>query len=78
MSDLFLSDALVHNIKLCRENDQYTYYKTDIADGLCGIELAMNEVSDPRIKKLLQVAKDVLITHHFYVDLMGETECLKD
>lgn len=72
MSDLFLCDTLVHNIKLCRESDRFIEYKANIADGLCGIEMAMNEISSPRIKKMLEIAKDAIITHHFYIDLMAE------
>lgn len=77
MNDLFLSDTLVHNIRLCRESDQFLEYKADIADALCGVTIAMDEVSTPRVKKLLAIAKDVLTTYHFYVDLMAEVETNK-
>lgn len=77
MNDLFLSDTLVHNIRLCRESDQFLEHKADIADALCGVTIAMDEVSTPRVKKLLAIAKDVLTTHHFYIDLMAEVEANK-
>ena len=62
MSDLFLCDTLVHNIKLCRESDRFIEYKADIADGLCGIELALNEISTPRIKKLVSLGDFPIVT----------------
>lgn len=74
MSELYLSELLVHNIKLCRESDQFLEYKADIADALCGVTIAMDEVTTPRIKKLLEIARDVITTHHFYVDLMAEVK----
>ena len=74
MSELYLSELLVHNIKLCRESDQFLEYKADIADALCGVTTAMDEVTNPRIKKLLEIARDVITTHHFYIDLMAEVK----
>jgi hypothetical protein len=77
MNELYISELLSHNIKLCRENDQFESYKADIADALCGVTIAMDEVTNPRTKKLLEIARDVITTHHFYVDLMAEVECDK-
>jgi hypothetical protein len=74
MSDLYLSDLLVHNIRLCRDNDQFVSYKADIADALCGITIAMDEITTPRVKHLLEIARDVITTHHFYIDLMAEVK----
>lgn len=74
MSELYLSELLLHNIKLCRESDQFLEYKADIADALCGVTIAMDEVTTPRVKKLLEIARDVITTHHFYVDLMAEVK----
>lgn len=72
MNGLYLSDGLVRNIKLCREGNMYQFYKESVADGLCGIELAIDEVETPRTKKLLQAAKDAITTFHYLVDLMSE------
>lgn len=77
MSDLYLSDLLVHNIKLCRENDTFESHKADIADALCGVTIAMDEVTTPRVQKLLEIARSVITTHHFYVDLMAEIKHCK-
>ena len=74
MSELYLGELLVHNIRLCRENDTFESYKADIADALCGVTTAMDEVTNPRTKKLLEIARDVITTHHFYVDLMAEVK----
>ena len=74
MSELYLSELLVHNIRLCRESDQFLEYKADIADALCGVTTAMDEVTTPRIKKLLEIARDVITTHHFYIDLMADVK----
>lgn len=74
MSELYLSELLVHNIKLCRESDQFLEYKADIADALCGVTTAMDEVTTPRTQKLLEIARDVITTHHFYIDLMAEVK----
>ena len=74
MSELYLSELLVHNIRLCRDSDQFLEYKADIADALCGVTTAMDEVTNPRIKKLLEIARDVITTHHFYIDLMAEVK----
>ena len=74
MSELYLSELLIHNIKLCRENDTFECHKAEIADALCGVTIAMDEVTTPRVKKLLEIARDVITTHHFYVDLMAEVK----
>lgn len=74
MNELYLSELLVHNIRLCRDSDQFLEYKADIADALCGVTTAMDEVTNPRIKKLLEIARDVITTHHFYIDLMAEVK----
>ena len=49
MSELYLSELLIHNIKLCRENDTFECHKAEIADALCGITIAMDEVTTPRV-----------------------------
>ena len=77
MSELYLSELLVHNIRLCRDSDQFLEYKADIADALCDVTTAMDEVTTQRIKKLLEIARDVITTHHFYVDLMAEIKPCK-
>ena len=77
MSKLYISELLAHNIKLCRENNQFTSYKEDVADALCGVTIAMDEVTTPRTKKLLEIARDVITSYHFYVDLMAEVEPIK-
>lgn len=74
MNKLYISELLAHNIRLCRENDTFESYKADIADALCGVIMAMDEVTTPRVKNLLEIARDVITTHHFYVDLMAEIE----
>lgn len=71
MSDLYLSDELVRNIEVCRDDNMYQVYKEFVADGLCGIESAIDEV-EPRTKKLLQAAKNAITTFHYFVDLMSE------
>lgn len=77
MNNLYLSDLLINNIEMCRDFDRKMVFKADIADGLCGIELAINEIDDNRIKELLTVARDIITTHHSYIELMAEERPLE-
>ena len=69
--DLFLCDLLVHNIKLMRSGDEVMREKANIADGLCAIELAMNEVCTDRVNEMLHTLKESLINYHFLIDLIA-------
>lgn len=69
--DLFLCDLLVHNINLMRDCNERLQVKADISDGLCAIDMAIDEVSTERVKEMLHTAKDLISNYHFLVDLMA-------
>lgn len=70
---LYLSDLLVHNINLLRNDEKYLLGElAQIANGLCGIELAKNEIGNGRVIELLKEAKDILTTYHFLISILSE------
>ena len=69
--DLYLCDLLVHNIKFMRSGDEVMREKANISDGLCAIELAMNEVCTDRVNEMLYTLKESLLNYHFLIDLIA-------
>lgn len=57
--------------KLLKDNEEFKYLTgSRIADAMCGIVQAKEEVKNERVNELLDIAVDVLVEYHYLLSIM--------
>lgn len=68
-----ISPLLEHNIILVRNDAEYlAVEKMSIADALYGLSVAKGNTDDERLKRLLDVANEVIMSYMYCLRLFAE------